>query len=279
MSTLFWLSFFFSHSPNAHACEVRGTPLLEIKQGSEVDSTTTTRRIYNTGAWTFESDNATARGCFSRTELTSIRRALAQATWKVTSSQIACFAYDPNFTEYTLNGRLRYTHRLCSGKTADAATLDAIHFVEQELANDLPPPPPAPKPPVDSCRATGTPIFEIRKRSEAKEPTSTVAIYSTGAWTFQPIDASGRAGALTTGCFDKPTLRSIRSAVTDSPWTVTRNEIVCMAYSASFTEYYVNGKYEYTARMCGEQRLDATSAAAITKIDAALAKVLPKQTR
>jgi hypothetical protein len=276
MSTLFWLSFFFSHSPNAHACEVRGTPLFEIKQGSEVDSSTTTKRIYDTGAWTLESDSATARGCFSRTELTSIRRALARATWTVTSSQIACFAYDPNFTEYTLNGRLRYTHRSCSGKTADAATLDAIHFVEQQLASDLPPPPP-PEPPADACRATGTPIFEIRKRSEAKEPTSTVAIYATGAWTFQPIDASGRAGALTTGCFDKRALREIRSAAHDSPWTVTHNEVVCMAYSASFTEYYVDGKYEYTARMCGEQHLDATSAAAIKRIEAELAKVLPKR--
>lgn len=274
MSTLFWLSFLFSTPPNAHTCAARGTPLLEIRQASEVDSSTTTKRIYKTGAWTFESDGATASGCFSRKELNAIHRAVTHAPWTVTSSPIACFAYDPHFTDFVVNGRLRYTQRLCSGKAADAVTTQAINFVEQELANELPPPPPPP-PPVAACRAEGTPLFEIRRRSEAQQPTSTVSIYSTGAWTFQPIDADGHAGALTTGCFDKPTLAAIRGAVNRSPWTVTLNKIVCMAYSPSFTEYYVNGKYEYTARMCGEQRLDDASAATIKQIDAALAKVLP----
>src|SRR6185369_770477 len=113
MNTLFWLSFFFSHPPH-NTCAVGGTPLLEIRERSETSSAITTKRIYNTGAWTFASDDATAQGCFSTKELREIRSALQHAAWKVTQSPIACFAYDPNYTEYVLNGRLRFTYRMCS---------------------------------------------------------------------------------------------------------------------------------------------------------------------
>ncbi|HEY5927433.1 MAG TPA: hypothetical protein VIV11_37370 [Kofleriaceae bacterium] len=299
MNTLFWLSFFFASPPHNNTCSTHGTPMLEIRQKSEVDSAVTTKRIYSSGAWTLKSDTATARGCFSKKELKSIRRAVQQAPWKVTSSPIACFAYDPNFTEYVLHGRLRYTHRMCSGKTADHDTLEAIELVERELAEEIPPPPPAPpakppvviappvkppvvappmppvKPPVAACRADGMPLFEIRKRAEGQLPTSTTKIFSTGAWTFQPIDKAGHAGALSTGCFDKPAMQAIRRAVSDAPWDVTISNKVCKAYSPYFTEYYVHGKYEYTARLCGEQRIDQTSAAAIKHIESELGKVLP----
>jgi hypothetical protein len=260
--------------------------MLEIRERSETSTAITTKRIYSSGGWTLKSDTATARGCFDRKELRSIRRALQDATWKVTSSPIACFAYDPNFTEYVLNGKLRYTHRMCSGKTADPNTLEAIDLVNRELAEEMPPPPPAPpvsvppaptKPPVAACSASGTPLFEIAKRSEAQEPTSTTAIYNNGAWTFLPIDKAGHAGALVSGCFDKPTLLRIRAAINESPWDVTFDRIVCRAYSASFTEYSVHGKHEYTARLCGGQRLDNESAGALRLIETELANVLPRQ--
>jgi hypothetical protein len=282
MNTLFWLSFFFSSPPHHNSCSTNGTPMLEIRERSETSTAITTKRIYASGGWTLASDNATARGCFDRKELRSIRQALQQAAWKLTSSPIACFAYDPNFTEYVFRGKLRYTHRMCSGKTADFETMEAIELVNRELAEELPPipatPPPAPvKPPVAACKAEGTPLFEIAKRSEAQQPTSTTAIYNTGAWTFQPIDKDGHAGALVTGCFDKPTLARIRSAVNESPWDVTFDRIVCRAYSASYTEYSVHGKHEYTARLCGGQRLDNESAGALRLIETELATVVPRQ--
>ena len=279
MNTLFWLSFFFAPHHDATTCSTRGTPLLEIRERSETSSAITTKRIYRSGGWTLDSDRATARGCFDRSELRAIRSALQRAPWKVTQSPIACFAYDPNFTEYVLNGKLRYTHRMCSGKTADNVTLAAIDLVNQELAEELPPPPPpkpVPPPPVATCKASGTPLFEIKKRSDIAEPTSITSIYANGAWTFQPIDKNGRLGALATGCLDKPTLKSIRSAVNKAPWDVTFSRIVCKAYSPSFTEYYVHGTYEYTARLCGEQRIDEASAAAIEQIEAGLARVAPQ---
>jgi hypothetical protein len=281
MSTLFWFSFFFA-SPPHNTCSTSGAPMLEIRERSETSAAITTKRIYASGAWTLKSDNATARGCFDRKELKSIRRAVQQAPWKVTSSPIACFAYDPNFTEYVLHGKLRYTHRMCSGKTADFATMEAIELVNRELAEELPPIPPTPppppvKPPVAACKAEGTPLFEIAKRSEAHEPTSTTAIYSTGAWTFQPIDKDGHTGALVGGCFDKPTLARIRTAVNESPWDVTFSRIVCRAYSASYTDYAVHGKHEYTARLCNGQALDNESAGALRLIETELANVLPRQ--
>ncbi|HEY5945232.1 MAG TPA: hypothetical protein VIV40_07070 [Kofleriaceae bacterium] len=286
MNTLFWLSFFFAHHPPHNPCSTQGTPMLEIRERSEITKSITTKKIYSSGGWTLQSDNATARGCFSQKEIKSMRRALHRAPWQITSSPIACFAYDPNFTEYVLDGRLRYTHRMCSGKMADHDTMDAIQLVERELAEEMPTPPPAApptppapppvKPPV-ACRAEGTPLFEIAKRSDAAQPTSTTKIFSTGAWTFEPVDKDGRAGVLTTGCFDRRTLAEIRSAVNDAPWQVTFNRIVCRAYSASFTDYYVHGQKEFTARLCGEQRIDDASASAIKLIETELANVLPRQ--
>ncbi|HEX5061445.1 MAG TPA: hypothetical protein VFV99_18890 [Kofleriaceae bacterium] len=281
MNTLFWLSFFFS-SPPHNTCAVSGTPLLEIRERSETSSAITTKRIYSTGAWTFASDDATAQGCFSTKGLREIRSALQHAAWKVTQSPIACFAYDPNYTEYVLNGRLRFTYRMCSGKTADSETMAAIDLVNRDLAAAMPPPPPPPpppvqRPPVSACRATGVPLFEIDKRSDAAVPTSTTKIYNTGAWTYLPVDKDGHAGAQQTGCFAKPTLQAIRHAITDAPWTITYSRIVCRAYSANYTVYSVGDKVEYTARLCGAQRLDDESTAAIKLIETELAAVLPRQ--
>jgi len=305
MSFTFWVSFFFAPPPPA-TCTLQGVPLLEIRERSETHKPTVTTKIFESGAWLVESDRDTDSGCFDRKELRAIRRAVQRAPWQITSSPIACFVYDPNFTEYLVHGKLRFTERMCSGKAADFETLQAIDLVKKELAeeraeHDPPAPPPPPKPmppvpmppvpapmppvptplpkpmpPVSACRASGTPMIEIRKRAEIAMPTSTTAIYSNGAWTFQPIDKDGRPGALTIGCFDKHTSQSLRDAVNQSPWDTTLNRIVCRAYSASFTEYYVHGQLEYTARLCGPQRLDDKSLGAIKIIEGELAMVLPK---
>ena len=42
-----------------------------------------------------------------------------------------------------------------------------------------------------------------------------------------------------------------------------------------FTEYFVNGRLEYTARLCGREALDQTSLAAIKQIEGSFAKLLP----
>ena len=280
MSITFWVSFLFATPPPHDPCALQGVPLFEIRERSEADKPTTTTKIFDSGAWTVASDVGTERGCFDRKELRAIRRAVQRAPWQITSSPIACFAYDPDFTEYLVHGRLRFTERMCSGKTADFKTLQAIELVKQELAEERPPSPPPPPtrppPPVTSCRAVGTPLFEIRKRSDYAEPTSTTAVYATGAWTFQRIDKDGNAGTQSVGCFDKRTTDSLRDVINHSAWNATTQPFVCRAYSPSFTEYYVHGRLEYTARLCGPQRLDDQSLNTIKIVEGELAKVLPK---
>jgi hypothetical protein len=254
--------------------------MLEIRERSETSTAVTTKRIYSSGAWTLASDTATARGCFSTKELRSIRRALQQAAWKITTSPIACFAYDPNYTEYVLNGRLRYTHRMCSGKTADADTLAAIDFVQRELAEEMPPPPPVKPPPpvtptpmppvtpplVATCEAAGTPMVEIRERAEIAMETSTTKIYASGAWTFQPVDKDGHLGTFERGCFDRKELRDIREAVKRAPWKVTESRIRCFAYDPSFTDWVVDGRLLFTERMCSGKTADAETMDAISLV-------------
>ena len=258
MSIPFWLSLFFSTPPSG-ACVAQGTPLFEMRERSETSSASTTTRIFSSGAWTVRSGRTTDSGCFDRQELRAIRRAIQQASWQTSQSQIACFAYDPNYTEYRVRGSLRFTERMCSGTIADTRTLEAIAFVKQELADE--------RTPVASCRPTGTPLFEIRTRSDDDEPTSTVALYGNGAWTYQPIDADGRVGVQTAGCLETRASESLRALVDDAPWQTTTAAYTCRAYSPTFTEYRIHGRLTYTARLCGAQKLDAKSLGAIEVLE------------
>lgn len=257
MSITVLLPLLFSGQPT---CSVQGVPLLEMRQGSDREGVIATTKIYRSGAWTMGSQ----RGCFDRHELRTIRLAMQQATWKAVASPVACFAYDPNYTQYRVNGRLRFTERFCSGKAADAATAHAISLVKQELADEVAP--------VAACRAVGPTLFEIHKRADTALPTSTTKLYANGAYTFQPIDASGKLGALTTRCLDRATLAKVRSSIASSPWTTEISGLTCKAYSPNFTEYVVRGRLEYTARLCGRERLDDASLASIQLIEAAIAK-------
>lgn len=142
MNTFLWLSFFFAPPPHHTTCQASGVPLLEIRERAEIAMPTSTTTIYASGAWTYvpvDKDGtrgAIERGCFDTKELREIRKAVQRAPWQVTVSRIACFAYDPTFTEYRVHGKLRFTERMCSGKTADADTMDAIELVKQRIANE-----------------------------------------------------------------------------------------------------------------------------------------------
>lgn len=296
MSIALWTAFFFASPPSVAAnntCAARGTPLLEMRAGTDNVKSSTSTKVFATGAWTIERNGRRIdRGCFDRKELRAIRRAVQRAPWTETSSPIACFAYDPNFTQYLVHGELRFTERMCSGKAADSTTLRAIELVKAELAEDrapepTPPPPPpviepVPPPPVkpppgkpQACRATGTPMFEINQKAEMPMPTSSIAIYSTGAWTYTATDKDGHLATSAAGCFDASTLRSLRQVIQISPWDTTVSGFTCKAYSPTFTDYVVNGQREYTARLCGAEKLDEKSLGAIEIIEAELAKVLP----
>lgn len=145
MSILFWIPFLFASpppdgslsSPANPSCTTRGPLLLEIREGSDTTRSMTTTKIFASGAWTVTTGRShSERGCFDRRELRAIRSAVQRAPWQITSRTMACFAYDPSFTEYFVRGTLRYTARMCSGETADAETLQAIALVNAELAED-----------------------------------------------------------------------------------------------------------------------------------------------
>ncbi len=137
-------------------------------------------------------------------------------------------------------------------------------------AQPAPAPTPAPArrpPPPKGCVAHGTPIFEIDHKAVpgAKLATSAFKIYDSGAWTYAPVDAEGKAGEAKRGCFAGDDLATIKKDL-EVPWTVTTAKIHCMAYSAAFTEYQVNGKLVYTARLCSGQSLDDASQKALTDL-------------
>ena len=295
MLTAFLVPFFFATPPaSSNACTTAGVPLFEMRDRNELDKSTVTTRIFESGAWTIDTSHRSAmlrapaepelaidsaseheRGCFDRKELKEIRRAVQRAPWQVTTSPIACFARSLSFTDYFVHGSLRFTDRVCSGKTVDVQTRHAIDLVKQEIAADKPPVEPPSKPPVAACPIEGTPVFEIRKRSDVPAPTSTIGLYASGAWTFQRFDKDGHPGELVTGCLDRSTTRELRTSIDRSPWQVTRPPFLCRAYSASYTEYYVHGRLEYTARLCGPESLDDTSLATIHLVEQDLATVLP----
>src|SRR5262245_31919428 len=130
MSITFLVPLFFA-SPPKNACVEYGVPVLEMPQRSTASTASTTTKIFASGAWTVTRDgHLEDRGCFDRKELFSIRRAVHRAPWDTVSSPVRCFAYDPNFTEYVVDGKLRFTEQFCSGKTADFQTLQTIDLVK-----------------------------------------------------------------------------------------------------------------------------------------------------
>ena len=273
MNILFWATFLFADAPH-NTCSARGVPLVEITEGSDdgrqhAPTKKSTTRIFRSGAWTVRTPSGVERGCFDKRELRAIRRAVQLAPWKVTDSPIACFAYDPNFTEYRIHGEVRFVDRMCNGKQADAKTMRAIELIKTELADEvrptplppLPTPPSQPLPPpppvVDTCSTQGTPLFEIRKLSDLEQTPYVISVYANGA-----VAKPGE-----TRCLSKHTIGSLRDVIHQSPWETTTKQFTCRAYSPNWTEYYVNGKLEYTARMCGAQTLDAKSLGAIKIIE------------
>jgi len=122
---------------------------------------------------------------------------------------------------------------------------------------------PAPK--ADTCQATGKVLFEIDHRVSpgAKLGTSTIKLFTSGAWTRDETDADGNALPQTSGCKTKPEVKQIASSLHSAPWKVSTAKIRCMAVSPQFTEYHIDGKLVFTQRLCSGQSLDAKSAAAL----------------
>jgi hypothetical protein len=137
---------------------------------------------------------------------------------------------------------------------------------------DAPSPSPTPAKRASPCAPSGTALFEIDHRADpgAKLATSATKVFGNGAWTHDETDGDGKALAPTAGCLPKNDVASLETTLKGATWKVTTSRIHCMAMSATFTVYQVNGKPVFTQRLCSGDALDEKSR---TKLDAAVALV------
>jgi len=129
-----------------------------------------------------------------------------------------------------------------------------------------------PAPRADACQPGGKLVFEVDHKVApgAKMGTSAIKLFANGAWTRDESDADGTALPQAAGCLAKADVKQLTDSLRGAPWKVTTARIRCMAVSATFTEYHLDGKVVFTQRLCSGQSLDAKSSAAL---DAASKKV------
>jgi hypothetical protein len=138
-----------------------------------------------------------------------------------------------------------------------------------------PAPAPAPAPaPTATCPPEGGVLFEIDHRADAgaKLATSATKLYGNGAVTHLETDPDGKPLALTTSCLAPDVVGPLQTQLKAAPWKVTKARMHCMAMSATFIVYQLNGKPVFTSRLCSGESLDAKSKAAL---DAAVAVLEP----
>jgi len=113
--------------------------LMTIELKSETAAPTKTVQLWSTGAYTVTSRDETGtvtsivRAGVSTKAMASIKTALKNASWTVTTSDVRCFAYSPSYTQYVVKGELMYTAQLCSGSTVDGVTAQSIATIESLL--------------------------------------------------------------------------------------------------------------------------------------------------
>jgi hypothetical protein len=126
--------------PPPKGCVARGTPIFQIDHKAEPGAklATSSFRLYDSGAWTYEPKNAEGkpeqakRGCLSADEKKAAKADL-EVPWTVTTAQFHCMAHSSAFTEYSVRGKLVYTARMCSGKTLDEASQKALTDLEGRM--------------------------------------------------------------------------------------------------------------------------------------------------
>jgi hypothetical protein len=124
----------------------------------------------------------------------------------------------------------------------------------------------------DDCRPAGPVLFEIDHRVDpgAKLASSSLRVFTNGAWQVDQTDADGKPAAPVTGCLSRSDRKQLEAVLQGASWKVTTAKFHCMAMSSAFTVYQVNGKPVFTQRLCSGQSLDDKSKA---KLDAATAQM------
>jgi hypothetical protein len=148
-------------------------------------------------------------------------------------------------------------------------------------ATTSPSSPAAPTTPIQdeskACEPSAEVIFTIARNSDTpnEHATSTFRIYSSGLWRFHETEAGGKPGRKLEGCVKDDRLGKIVTTLDAAPWTMTRADMTCMAYSAQFVDYEVAGRHVWSERMCGPEQLDATSKQALGEASALVSELVP----
>src|SRR5262249_41900352 len=111
-----------------------------------------------------------------------------------------------------------------------------------------------PKPPVAACAANSAAIFEIDHDKDAGNfVTSKTVVLASGAWSYEDSTGAHRSGCLSAGELAQVT------ALHQASWTVEHpapGSVQCLAFSAEFVDYLVDGKHVWRDRVCTGDSLD-----------------------
>jgi hypothetical protein len=149
MKTILLLVLFATaaHAEPAAKCEAKGTPIFEIyREDSQAPKALRAAKLYDSGAWKFEETDTdgkktkTDAGCLAADAMKTIKAALADAKWKVTTAAIHCNAISPKFTVYKAHDTAVFEAHVCGGKSLDDASQKAVTELEKQLEVAFPKP-------------------------------------------------------------------------------------------------------------------------------------------
>jgi hypothetical protein len=101
----------------------------------------------------------------------------------------------------------------------------------------------------------------------------TATIFDDGAWSMN--DSLG--GKPASGCVPDGDFKRVKDELAQATWQIAHAKFRCMMMSLVRTEYTVQGKLVWTAKVCSGETLDKASAAAITDVDAIVEKLDPNR--
>ena len=179
-------------------------------------------------------------------------------------------------------GRQNFRRRaaLVSGMKSSLLIL-ALAMIGGSAAATPNTPTPAPGPPVPlpagaprniGCMPVGAVLFTIHHGASwsakgDRHASSESILYASGAWTFDGVLATGKAGRHATGCMAADKVTTIMHLIASVPWTVTPQLTECIANPDTSTTYTPLDKATYTRAPCGADDLDDKSTVALAQIE------------
>jgi hypothetical protein len=123
---------------------------LELRpEMNAVAEPTWTITVYDGGAWERHDLDGNGRnpqassGCLSRDQVSTIRTALAKATWTVSHAEVTCAAISNTFTSYSSKGKQLWAAHMCQIDFLDPVSDKALGTIsmllEKVTAPHLPP--------------------------------------------------------------------------------------------------------------------------------------------